>query len=47
MTKLSYIIGKTTVQTWYLPSKTIAYWMKSKLLIEGGYEMGVFKVEVA
>lgn len=43
--KLTYTIGKRTVQEWYFHSKSLAYWMKSELLIKGGYDMGKFKVE--
>ena len=43
--KLTYTIGKKVIQSWTMPSKVLCYWMKSELLIKGGYEMGKFKVE--
>ena len=45
MYKLTYTIGKRTVQSWNFHSKSLAYWMKSELLNKGGFEMGTFKVE--
>ena len=42
--KLIYQIGKKVVQEWTFNNKSLAYWMKSELLIKGGYDMGKFKV---
>lgn len=43
--KLTYEIGKKVVQEWTFSNRTLAYWMKSELLIKGGYDMGKFKVK--
>ena len=42
--KLIYQIGKKVVQEWTFNNRSLAYWMKSELLIKGGYDMGKFKV---
>lgn len=43
--KLTYNVGKTTVQEWTFHSRSLAYWMKSELLWTGNYKNGKFKVE--
>lgn len=42
--KLIYQIGKKVIQEWTFNNRSLAYWMKSELLIKGGYDIGKFKV---
>lgn len=43
--KLTYNIGKLAVQEWTFHNRSLAYWMKSKLLSTGNYDLGCFKVK--
>jgi hypothetical protein len=45
MYKLSYYSGKTVIQSWTFPSKSLCYWKKSDLLNRGLCTVGKFKVE--